>query len=118
MAGDASVREHVHRHFDSRLAHSMVVGATHHDRMGGLPDDLPGPRPKFFFAPDQVSKRTSEWGAAELEGRLAEDWNPFLQWAGDWLEVIPGAAPKMLEEAYLSLLAGDVDPARAHVLSL
>jgi Protein of unknown function (DUF2855) len=118
MAGDANVRESVHRHFDARLQHSMVVGATHHDRMGALPDDLPGPRPRFFFAPDQVSKRTSEWGAAELERRLADGWEPFLEWAGGWLEVIHGDAPAVLEDAYLGLLRGEVDPARAHVLTM
>src|ERR1700751_2014985 len=78
MAGDARVREHVHRRLGSHLAPSAVVGATHHDRMGVLPDDLPGPRPLFFFAPDQVRKRTEEWGTDELERRLGQAWAPFL----------------------------------------
>jgi hypothetical protein len=60
MAGDAQVRMAVHAHLGPALVHSAVVGATHHDRMGDVPDSLPGPRPKFFFAPDRVAKRTAD----------------------------------------------------------
>jgi hypothetical protein len=117
MAGDARVRELVHRHFGSRLAHSAVVGATHHDQMGAVPEDLPGPRPEFFFAPDQINKRTKEWGAQELERKLAEAWRPFMEWTRGWLEVVHASGGEALEHAYLDLLDGRVDPAKAHVFS-
>ena len=118
MAGDAELRNAVHEHFGERLAHSAVVGATHHDRMGDVPDSLPGPRPTFFFAPDRVTKRTTEWGREGLERRLAEAWRPYLLWTAGWLEVIHAQGPEALERAYLELLDGHIDPAKAHVLSL
>jgi NADPH:quinone reductase-like Zn-dependent oxidoreductase len=118
MAGNAAVRRDVHAHFDRALVHSAVVGATHHDRMGDVPDSLPGPRPTFFFAPDRVAKRTAEWGREGFEARLADAWCPYLQWCGSWLEVIEADGPKALEQAYLDLLDGRIDPAKAHVLSL
>jgi Protein of unknown function (DUF2855) len=118
MAGDARVRELVHRHFADRLAHSAVVGATHHEHMGAVPDDLPGPRPAFFFAPDQVSKRTKDWGPQELERRLADAWRPFMQWTDGWLEVVHARGGDALKDAYLQLLDGHVDPARAQVFLL
>jgi hypothetical protein len=117
MAGDARVRELVHRHYGARLAHSAVVGATHHEHMGAVPDDLPGPRPTFFFAPDQVEKRTKEWGAQKLERRLADAWHPFVEWTGGWLEVVHGHGGEELQDAYLQLLDGHVDPSKAHVFS-
>ena len=117
MAGDARVRELVHGHLGGRLAHSAVVGVTHHEHMGAVPDDLPGPRPAFFFAPDQVNKRTKEWGAEELERRLAQAWRPFMQWTDGWLEVVEGRGGEALRKAYLELLDGNVDPAKAHVFS-
>ena len=43
MAGDAELRDAVHGHYREELAHSAVVGATHHDSMGAVPDSLPGP---------------------------------------------------------------------------
>src|SRR5205807_124619 len=54
IAGDADVRSAVHRRYGDELRHSAVVGATHHDRMGEVPEGLPGAKPMFFFAPDRV----------------------------------------------------------------
>ena len=99
MSGDAAVRSAVHEHFGDELAHSAVVGATHHDRMGGVPDELPGPRPTFFFAPDRVAKRGAEWGREGLEQRLAEAWGPYVQWTDGWLEVIHEEGPEALRAA-------------------
>jgi hypothetical protein len=118
MAGDAAVRDAVHGHYRDQLAHSAVVGATHHDRMGELPDGLPGPRPMFFFAPDRVSKRSADWGREGLEQRLADAWGPYLRWTGTWLEMRHSEGPEAVEGAYLDLLDGRIDPAQAHVLSL
>ncbi|HSZ05415.1 MAG TPA: DUF2855 family protein [Solirubrobacteraceae bacterium] len=118
IAGDAELRGAVHRHFGEDLTHSAVVGATHHDRMGDVPESLPGPRPTFFFAPDRVAKRGADWGRDGLERRLAEAWRPYVEWTGDWLEVLHGHGAQALEAAYLDLLDGRIDPAKAHVLSL
>jgi NADPH:quinone reductase-like Zn-dependent oxidoreductase len=118
MAGDAKLRGAVHGHYGEQLAHSAVVGATHHDRMGQVPDALPGPRPTFFFAPDRVRKRAADWGADVLQQRMADAWHPYVAWACSWLEVVHGHGPDALRSAYLDLLDGRIDPARADVLSL
>ncbi len=118
MSGDAAVREGVHRRYGAELAHSAVVGATHHDQMGAVPDGLPGPRPTFFFAPDRVAKRSGDWGREQLEKRLAEAWEPYMKWTDGWLEVIREEGPDSLRGTYLDLLDGRIDPSRAHVLSL
>jgi hypothetical protein len=118
MSGNAAVRAAVHGHFGGDLAHSAVVGATHHDSMGPVEDSLQGPRPTFFFAPDRVAKRSSDWGREGLEQRLAEAWEPYVEWTDGWLEVIEGEGAEDLRDAYLDLLDGRIDPSTAHVLSL
>jgi NADPH:quinone reductase-like Zn-dependent oxidoreductase len=118
MAGDAELRAAVHGHYGEELTHSAVVGATHHDRMGPVPDGLPGPRPMFFFAPDRVTKRAKDWGAEGLQQRMAAAWRPYVVWARGWLEVDHGHGADALQSAYLDLLDGRIDPARADVLSL
>ncbi len=80
MAGDAELRNSVHNHYREDLAHSAVVGATHHDSLGAVPEALPGPRPTFFFAPDRVAKRTGDWGREGFEAKLAEAWQPYVEW--------------------------------------
>jgi NADPH:quinone reductase-like Zn-dependent oxidoreductase len=118
MAGDAQLRVAVHGHFGAELAHSAVVGATHRDSMGDVPEALPGPPPRFFFAPDRVAKRIGEWGRDGFESRIADAWRPYLEWTEGWLETLHGSGAEALERAYLDLLDGRVDPAKAHVLTL
>jgi hypothetical protein len=118
MAGDAAVRSAVHGHFGEQLAHSAVVGATHHDKLAGVPEALPGPRPTFFFAPDRIAKRTAEWGREGFEARLGEAWSTYVQWTSGWLEVIHATGAEELQRTYLDLLDGRIDPASAHVFSL
>jgi Protein of unknown function (DUF2855) len=118
MSGDAQVRTAVHQHYGEELAHSAVVGATHHDQMGAVPDSLPGARPTFFFAPDRVTKRSADWGRDGFERRLADAWHPYVSWSEGWLKVLHEHGGKALERAYLELLDGHIDPAQAHVFSL
>jgi len=118
ISGDADVRAGVHGRYAERLAHSAVVGATHHDRMGEVPPDLPGPRPAFFFAPDRVAARSAEWGREGLEGRIADSWHPYVSWTEGWLGVRHERGGPALRSTYLELLDGHVDPAVADVLTL
>ncbi|MEK6326995.1 MAG: DUF2855 family protein [Actinomycetota bacterium] len=118
FAGDGEVRRAVHSHYGDALAHSMAVGVTHWEDFGGGGEELPGPTPAFFFAPDRVTKRSKDWGGAGLEGRVAEAWHPFCEWTGGWLDVTRGQGFEALQRAYLEVLGGRVDPKTAHVLSL
>ena len=117
IAGNGTVREEIHNHYGERLAHSSVVGDTHWDNTEGGEDELPGPDPTFFFAPDRVSKRSEDWGRPGLESRVAEAWRPYVEWTTGWLEVAHGTGPEALERAYLEVLDGRMGPAVAHVLS-
>jgi Protein of unknown function (DUF2855) len=117
VAGDAEVRQAVHSHFGDELVHSMAVGVTHWQELGGG-GELPGPTPSFFFAPDRVVKRSQDWGRAELEQRVAAAWHPFCEWIAGWLETIRGEGFEGVREAYLDVLEGRVAPNTAHVILL
>jgi Protein of unknown function (DUF2855) len=121
MAGSDTVLRAVHGRFGERLMHSCRVGGTHWDdlaanRISAQP--LPGPKPKFFFAPDQIKKRVSEWGSTGFESRLAEVWREFLGSVEGWLEVRYGFGPAAVGAVYDEMLNGRTDPAVGHVLSL
>jgi hypothetical protein len=118
IAGDGAVRGAVHSHFGEELVHSMAVGLTHWEELGAGASELPGPTPAFFFAPDRVVKRSTDWGPAELERRVADAWHPFSAWTGEWLETIRGEGFHGLEKAYLDVIEGRVAPNNAHVISL
>ncbi len=118
IAGDGAVRQAVHSHFGDELVHSMAVGITHWEELGGGAGDMPGPTPTFFFAPDRVVKRSADWGPAGLEQRVAEAWHPFCEWMAGWLETIPSQGFDGVKSAYLDVLESRVDPKTAHVISL
>lgn len=117
VAGDAAVRRRVHE----RLAplHSAVVGASHHD---AAPDPtaggLPGAPPTFFFAPDQMRKRSADWGPGGVEERHAEAWRRFAPVVAEWVDVVVGEGPDGLDAAWHEALAGATPPRVGHVIAL
>jgi hypothetical protein len=117
IAGDATVRLAVHSHYAEKLVYSMRVGRTHWEESGAGDGDLPGPSPILFFAPDRVTKRSEDWGSAELQTRVSGAWHPFCEWTGSWLEVIRGRGFEAVQRAYLDVLEGRVEAKTAHVLS-
>jgi hypothetical protein len=118
MAGDGEVRAAVHRHYGDQLTHSSAVGGTHWDApaadLGGEP--LPGPTPAFFFAPDQIRKRSQEWGQAEVDARFGAAWKRYVEWTDSWLEVNHGEGPDDIARVYLEMLEGRSDPATGQIL--
>jgi Protein of unknown function (DUF2855) len=118
IAGDGEVRLAVHSHYGDELVYSMTVGVTHWEELGAGEDELPGPSPKFFFAPDRITKRSKDWGRIELQARVSGAWHPFCEWAGGWLEVIHDQGFEAVQRVYLDVLEGRVDPRTANVLSL
>ena len=119
MSGDGGVRAALHRRLGDALCLDLIVGATHHDKMGEGGGELPGPAPTLFFAPDRVKQRTTDWGAAGFEERVAGAWSRFLAWLGDdALRVERATGPEAVEAVFVALVAGDGDAAAGHILSL
>lgn len=116
IAGDAAVRQAVHRRFGDRLVHSAVVGATHHEaRTPATDDPLPGPKPAFFFAPDRLAKRSNDWGASAFNERVQDAMTSFIE-ESDWLRIDRHHGPAALAEVYASALAGTASPDVGHIV--
>lgn len=115
MAGSARVRSAVHTHFEDRLTVSMMIGATHRDDPAGS-ERLPGPRPEFFFAPTRIAERTAEWGADELNRRIAESFGALLDRVVEWMTVSHHEGITSLESVYRDLLDGASDPSVGHIV--
>lgn len=117
VAGDAGLRRRVHD--AAPLVHSAVVGAAHHDASPDQSDEgLPGPRPQFFFAPDQMRKRHADWGPDGVETEHAKAWERFAPVVEGWVDVRLGHGPEGLRAAWLEVLAGGVPPRAGHVVQL
>ncbi len=125
FAGDAIFRRAVHEHFRDTLAFSCSVGGTHWQALDGG-RGLPGPKPKLFFAPEQIARRSAPppegWGAAVLNQRLGAAWTAFLQRAGaaepPWLHVRDFVGAEAAAEALSAMLEGRADPREGWMLSV
>jgi hypothetical protein len=110
VAGDTAVRAAVHHHFEDRLVHSSVVGATHHAaRAPAAGKPLPGPQPAFFFAPDRLAKRSADWGAAAFNERVRREMSRFIDESG-WLRIEHHRGPDALADVYGAALKGTASP--------
>jgi hypothetical protein len=117
MAGNGSLRATLHRHFGSQLKYSGRVGLTHR---GSSPDqsELPGAKPVWFFAPDQLRKRAKDWGTGGIETRFSTAWSGLLPNLDRWLTIVEGRGPNDVRRVYLDTLDGRVRPDQGHMLSL
>ena len=116
FSGDGKLRDAIHRHYGEGLTRSYMIGMTHWTDMAGG-EDLPGPDPFFFFAPDWAKKRTGDWGGEGLRKRIADAWQPFVEWADGWMRISRGEGLESLETPYRELLEGGLDPASGTVIS-
>jgi len=116
MAGSAKLRGDLHRHLGDRLTYSMRVGLTHMDASRDEPD-LPGAKPIWFFAPDQIRKRAKEWGPGGIEGRFGNAWSGFIPMLDRCITVTEGRGQAAVQQVYLDTLNGRVPPEQGHILS-
>lgn len=117
MAGSAALITALHGHFGARIVHACRVGGTHWQDLAGRLD-LPGARPTFFFAPDQIAKRQGDWGPGGLDQRFAGAWEDILGSAQSWMTVRRAEGEAAVADAYRQTLEGLVAPDTGLVLSL
>jgi len=117
MSGDARLTISLHSHLTDNMVESCMVGASHWQE-GGKVGELPGARPRFFFAPGQIEKRNKEWGpgvamanamtaSAEVAALVAEDIQ--VQW-------VEGSAS--LAQHWSQLLDNKIPPSTGLMVSL
>lgn len=120
FSGDRELRSTIHHHCQ-QLTHSCVVGSA---QTVELPQkqELPGPPPKFFFAPDQIGKRIGEWGPQAFAERLGDAWTRFHAHVcdpqRDLLGIQEGCGLEDARQVFEQLLAGRVAPREGHVIRL
>jgi hypothetical protein len=117
MAGSGKLRGDLHRHLRDRLTYSMRVGLTHMDASSD-DKDLPGAKPIWFFAPDQIRKRAKEWGPGGIESRFGNAWSGFVPMLDRCITVTESHGQAAVEQVYLDTLNGRVPPDQGHILSL
>ncbi len=118
MAGNRSVLQELHHHYEDNMVCSCGVGITHWEsRDGEAPAALPGAKPSMFFAPNQIQKRNKEWGAEKFQSELNAAWTDFLGVVDAWVTINHPAGRDGVQNTYETVLNG-APPNESYVVAL
>jgi len=117
MSGNGDVLARVHAHFGDALKHSMAIGRSHHESPPAA-KQMPGPRPTFFFAPNQVKKRVQDWGPRDYQQRIASALHAFVDSSQAWLTVTRVQGPEAAEATWRAMHGGRVPPDVGYIVSI
>ena len=82
---------------------------------GAATDDLPGPKPEFFFTPTHILRLRERLGKDVLRDRLAASLSAFLGDSTRWLRYELFAGKAEIAKAYDAMARG-VNPADAALI--
>lgn len=116
MAGNAQIISDVHTRLKTKVMYSCSVGVTHWDATRAN-INIPEPRPEFFFAPSQLSKRSKEWGREELNRRIDDSLAVFIDGTEKWLMIQHAHGATEVAEVYSTLVTGQIDPRLGNIVS-
>lgn len=115
MAGSATVNRALHERLGDRLRGNIRVGAAHWSDSAPA-RDLPGPKPRFFFAPDAFRAAREALGIGPLTARMSAARRAVREGAGARITMQPVHGAKGALAGWSDLVAGRVPPDRALVL--
>jgi hypothetical protein len=92
MAGNSELRARLHRHFGDQMKYSGRIGLTHRSSSPDEPE-LPGAKPRWFSAPEEIRKRAKQWGAGGIDTRFSPAWAGFAPMLDRWLEITESHGP-------------------------
>jgi hypothetical protein len=119
FSGDEALRARVHHHFGDALVYDCYAGSAQNTNF--LRDTaLPGPKPAIYFAPIQIRKRNTDWGAAVVNQRFGDAQRTFIRHVADaeWLRVVQHIGFDSAQQVIGELLSGKSDPQLGHVVAL
>lgn len=110
FSGSADVRTTLHDRLGAELVKDISIGLTQQKASAD-------PRSEFFFAPEQLRKRTADWGPEGLAERFGTAWRGFTAQAGGWVSVARHSGPDELAEVWQAVLQGKASPDTADVIT-
>ncbi len=121
FSGDEALRTAIHTHFGDQLVHDCFAGSAQNtDYLQDL--GLPGPKPKFFFAPVQIRKRNKDYGGAELTRRFSAAQNAFIAHVSSgnppWMRVEEHVGFQAAEKLIDDLHAGRCAPNTGNIIRI
>ncbi len=123
FSGSSQLRRQVHEHFQDALTYDCYAGAAQtQEHISSDTQVLPGPRPKAYFAPNQIKKRNTDWGGAEVTRRINQAELSFIAQVkkpeNPWLQVTEHHGYVATQALIKDLCTGKVDASEGHIVVL
>jgi hypothetical protein len=120
VAGNTELQLRVHQHFADQLVHDVALGASHGHAPPLPADNLPGPEPAFFFAPEWIARRQAEWGSQGFNQRVGAAVAAFYGYVTQHrlISIREQHGFEAAREVLTEMLDGRTDPAVGHVIAL
>ncbi len=106
FAGDSAVNRDVHARFGDHLHANIRVGGAHWEHSAPA-QNLPGPKPVFFFAPDHMERARETLRPGGFQAAYGKDWTAFAASAPNWLTFHEFEGANACLDIYHKLIAGD-----------
>ena len=110
VAGNQGVVEKLHRRFGESISFSGSVGKTHWDAGAfGAVTRLPGAKPQFWSAPDQIAVLRERISSGEMMRQMSTAMADFLHAAQGWIQISESRGPNEIADKIVAMLDGDVN---------
>ena len=118
FAGNSGLLRAIHQTLGQNLKYSYLVGATHVDTRGlnGGGDELPGPKPILFFAPDHAVATVQELGPKGFGEAVGACWKNFLGAVDGVVAIDERSGLEAAAEAFVETLEGRTHPEKGIII--
>jgi hypothetical protein len=121
FSGDGALRARIHQHLDTGLVYDCYAGSSANPEFF-REQDLPGPKPEFYFAPNQIRKRNADWGPAVVTQRYNEAQTRFFghvtRASPPWVKIETARGFDGAAKVIAELAGSGGDPATGHIVRL
>ena len=109
VAGNSDVVAALHQRLGETIPYSGSVGKTHWDAGAfGASTPLPGAKPIFWSAPDQIAVLRERIGSGEMMRQMGGAMVDFIMAAHSWLQISESRGPEEIAERIVAMLDGEV----------
>lgn len=109
VAGNSEVVAALHHRLGETIPYSGSVGKTHWDAGAfGASTPLPGAKPVFWSAPDQIAVLRERIGSGEMMRQMGAAMADFIVAAQRWIQVSESKGPQEIAHKIVAMLDGEV----------
>ena len=122
MAGNREILGKLHSSLGNKMIKCITVGMTHWDNETTA-DDTMGQlmnreRTEFFFAPDHIQKRISEWGTEGYNQKTSSFMDTRAEQSKSWMNIKEVSGLDNFLSTYDNVIQGDINPNEGIIVNI